>query len=101
MKKFINLTPHIIRMNDGREYPTEGVARVTTSYTEFENDIAKVIFGDIVGLPDPQDGVVYIVSALVAQAADRSDVVSPATGHPDAIRENGQIISVPGFVQAT
>jgi hypothetical protein len=36
----------------------------------------------------------------VAAAARRSDLVSPATGHPDCVRENGQIKSVPGFVRA-
>jgi hypothetical protein len=48
--------------------------------------------------------VIYIVSGLVAQAPSvrgRSDVVSPATGHPDAKRNSaGQIVSVPGFVRA-
>jgi len=29
----------------------------------------------------------------------RNDLVAPATGHPEAIRnEQGQIVSVPGFV---
>ena len=34
-------------------------------------------------------------------AAKRADVVSPATGHPDTVRnEKGHIVSVPGFVRA-
>jgi hypothetical protein len=79
------------------------VARVAATYTPFdENWVCRAVFGPVQNLPDPQPGVIYIVSALVAQAAKRADVVSPATGHPLARRDqNGQIISVPGFVRAT
>ena len=56
---------------------------------------------EVQGLPAPEEGVYLIVSALVAQAAKRADVVSPATGHPDVVRDQkGQIASVPGFVRA-
>ena len=48
----------------------------------------------------------YIVSAMVLAANNskprhkrRGDLVAPATGHPDCIRENGFIVSVPGFVR--
>ena len=47
-------------------------------------------------LPAPVAGVVYVVSALVADRARRSDVVSPDTG-PSAIRDGGQIVAVTGF----
>jgi hypothetical protein len=101
INSYVNLTPHEIRLNDGRVFPPAGVvARVSTSHTPFdENGVCAVQFGEIVGLPAPQDGILYIVSGMVAAAAKRNDVVSPATGHPDAKRdERGQIISVPGFV---
>ena len=41
----------------------------------------------------------YIVSALVlsALAGNREDVVAPATGHPETIRQDGKIVSVPGL----
>ena len=43
---------------------------------------------------------IYIVSALVASACHaRKDAVSPATGHPDAVRKDGQVYFVPGFVR--
>lgn len=51
---------------------------------------------------EPEEGTIYIVSALVLAAAKekgRTDVVAPATGHPDCVRENGFIVSVPGFVR--
>lgn len=61
--------------------------------------ICRQEFGDVQGLPDPQDGVKLIVSAMVLAASDRADLVAPATGHPETVRnEKGHIVSVPGFV---
>jgi hypothetical protein len=102
MKKFINLTPHTININDGAAYAASGVvARVANNHTPFDADgVASIEWGEVTGLPAPQDGVIYIVSGLVAQAAKRQDVVSPASGHPNVIRNNGQIVSVPGFIRS-
>jgi len=99
---FVNLTPHAIVLNSGTTFAPSGkVARVSSSHTTFDSDgICSVTFGDVTDLPDPVPGTFYIVSALVAAAAKRADVVSPASGHPDVVRSNGQIVSVPGFVQA-
>jgi len=101
--KFINLTPHVIRLNDGREFPPSEVpARVDSKHSPFNEDgLCRVEFGKIYGLPEPEEGVCYIVSGMVATAARtyRSDVVSPATGHPDCVRKDGQVWSVPGFVR--
>jgi len=103
MTQFVNLTPHAIVLNDGRVFPPSGqVARVSSTHTPFDGDgVASLTFGEVQGLPAPQEGVFLIVSALVAGAAKRADVVSPASGHPDVVRnEKGQIQSVPGFVRA-
>ena len=101
MAIFMNLTPHTINLNDGRSFaPCACTARVSSTHTPFEGDICEVQFGACEGLPPQTEGVFYIVSALVAAAAKRSDLVSPATGHPACVRENGQIKSVPGFVRA-
>lgn len=98
---FVNLTPHQIALNDGRVFETQGVARVASTHTDFDaNLVCSVRFGEVSGLPKPIEGTTYIVSALVAQAAKRADVVSPATGHPECVRnEKGHIVSVPGFVR--
>lgn len=98
--EFINLTPHAIKLNNGTVFSPSGkIARVESHYTPFdENGISHVEFGQVENLPEPQEGVIYIVSGMVAAASKRHDVVSPATGHPEAVRENGQIVSVPGFV---
>lgn len=105
MKKLVNLTPHAIKLNDGTEVPPSGtVARIASSYSEFNSDrVAEVVFGEPVGLPEPEEGTLFIVSGLLASALKgvRSDLVSPATGHPAAVRdESGRIQSVPGFVRA-
>lgn len=100
----INLTPHIVRLNDGREFPPSGtVARVDSWHTEpDERGVCRVEYGAVTGVPGPVADTLYIVSGLVAgRLPDREDVVSPATGHPDAVRRNGQPYSVPCWCKAS
>lgn len=99
--KFRNFTPHAIVLNDGRRFESEGVARVAASFTDFDTDgVCRQVFGDVQCLPEPEDGTLLIVSALVLGASDREDLVAPATGHPECVRdERGFIVSVPGFVK--
>jgi hypothetical protein len=62
-------------------------------------------YGAVEGLPDCQPNTLYIVSLMVinalrAESPDgviRGDVISPDSG-PSAIRENGKIIAVRGFI---
>ena len=104
MTTFKNFTPHAITLNDGRTFASEGLARVSATFSAFDADgVCEQQFGDVTGLPAPAAGVLYIVSALVltaAKAAGRTDCVAPATGHPDCVRnDKGFIVSVPGFVK--
>lgn len=104
MTAFRNYTPHPIALNDGRTFASEGLARVSATFSSFdENGVCSQQFGDVTGLPEPADNTLYIVSALVltaAKAQGRTDCVAPATGHPECIRdEKGFIKSVPGFVR--
>ena len=103
MLKFVNATPHPIVLNDGRVFEPSGILpRVSQEISEFDGDlIATQSFGEVEGLPEPETGVVYIVSAMVLSACkDRTDLVAPATNHELTIRnEKGHIISVPGFVK--
>lgn len=101
--QYVNCTPHTICLNNGQRFEPSGhVARVTAGYTEFDqHGVCRATFGEVTGLPEPQSGTLYIVSGMVAAAVKgRADVISPATGHPDAQRENGQVVSVPGFIYA-
>ena len=98
---FVNCTPHAIVLNDGRVFePSGDVARVSVSFTEFSNDVCRAQYGQLTGVPAKKEGTFYIVSAMVLSSCnDRSDLVAPATGHPDTVRnEKGHILSVPGFV---
>lgn len=97
--KYVNYTPHTINLNDGRSFESVGLARVSVSFTAFDGDICRQQFGEVTGLPEPVEGTRVIVSAMVLAASDRFDLVAPATGHPDCIRNEGRIVSVPGFVQ--
>lgn len=102
MTVFKNFTPHTIALNSGKVYQSQGIARVSASFSSFDEDgVCHQVFGDLTGLPAPQDNVRYIVSALVlaaGKAQGRTDLVAPATGHPDCVRKDGFIVSVPGFV---
>lgn len=45
--KFINLTPHDIKLNDGTIYPATGkIARVENTFSNFCCGISKVFYGE-------------------------------------------------------
>ncbi|HOS15468.1 MAG TPA: hypothetical protein PKX15_00355 [Bacteroidales bacterium] len=103
----VNLTPHVIKTTDGKEYPPSGaVARVESRHALYNIDgdgdeIFRVKYGTVTNLPPRKEGTTYIVSAMVLSALKgmREDVVAPATSHPDVKRDSkGQIETVPGFV---
>ena len=111
--KFVNLTPHTLNVvgDDGNTIlfvaPSGTVARVATQQTVVGNvagiDIVRTVFGDVDGLPSPQNDVVYIVSTLVLQALKangvvRDDVVAPDTSPNSVVRnDDGIIIGVKRF----
>lgn len=104
--QFINLTPHAIVLNSGESFPASGtIARVSANMDESAlpsgHRVFKQTFGEVTGIPAAEEGTTFIVSALVlaALAGSRADVVAPATGHKEAMRdEAGRIVAVPGFV---
>lgn len=98
--QIINCTPHEVKLNSGESFPISGnVARVMAGFKEAENGFFKAVYGQVINLPDEQADTLYIVSSIVANATSRRDVIVPATGHPECIRnDKGQIVSVPGFI---
>jgi hypothetical protein len=98
---FVNLTQHVIRIIKGSDVleiqPSGTVARVTSKEVvvgSFEGvPVVRTDFMDIVGLPEPREGVLLLTSAIVAGRAGRADVVSPDTG-PSALRKDGQVWAV-------
>lgn len=101
-QKFINLTAHTINeMTTGTKIPPSGqIARVKQSTVKSAEHAHCPIytseFGDVEGLPDPVEGIIYIVSALTLNgvAASRVDVVSPGNIQRD---ENKQPLGCVGF----
>lgn len=103
--KIINLTPHTINLYRGGEMimaiPSSGVARVSVTSQIIGEvcgfPVRRNVYGEIIGLPDPEEGTMYIVSALVAQAAkDRRDLLLV----DDTVRNaEGQIIGCRGFAR--
>lgn len=107
--KLVNLTPHAVRviLPDGSEkvfQPSGTVARVRTEETPSgELEGIPLVSRAWAGLemPEPEPGVVFLVSSLVleaAKAAGREDVVAPDTG-ATAVRENGQVVAVRRLVR--
>jgi hypothetical protein len=111
MVEFINLTAHeiVIYDEEGKNIilripPSGKIARVATDSRivgKVDNiPIRKTVYGEIIDLPDPKPGVVYLVSTVLLMALKEKgmnwpDVLSPDTTPDSAIRdEQGRIIGV-------
>ena len=100
--ELINLTPHKVVLLKGEDkiiYPASGeVARVSVAEEETDNEMFVLQkFGEVVGIPAPQKGILYIVSQIVFSNSKRKDLVVPNTAK--AVRDDqGNIIGVPNFI---
>lgn len=97
-----NLTPHPVVLAGCVIAPSGRIARVSTTSTvvgevhfvgddgmEHSVPLRRDAFGAVVDLPAPEDGVLLLVSAMVAQAAGRVDVMSPG----DLVRDStGRVV---------
>ena len=111
--KLVNKTPHVLNLvtEDGARISLEPVLptpRVssssvkTASYTIADGEGTEHVitreaptFGEIVDLPEPEEGVIYVVSMLVAaRAKGRTDLVSPGR---QLRNEAGQVIGCAGL----
>ena len=121
--KFLNLTPHPITIvADGRSFdlPVDGpaprlaVERVDLGVLPMDYEgysslydreevmlhdipVVRSMMGAPTGLPEPQDGVIVIVSALVAEhpsVAHRTDLAYPGEAIRDA---DGKIVGAKGL----
>lgn len=82
-----NYTPHAINLlvnGEYVEYPPAGPAsRVATIEQTIDNDLpfetVKVTYGNVQNLPDPEEGVLLIVSKMCCDACpDRADLWYPS-----------------------
>ena len=101
--KLVNCTPHTVKLvNDFGilEMPSVGVARVSSTQEEIGRVIGvplvRATFGAVTGLPEPVEGTLYIVSALVRAALPgRADLASPG----DLVRdEAGNVIGAKSLI---
>lgn len=106
MTKIKNLTPHPITLvgENGTLtiQPSGQVARLAVTREMLAPividgvvlPVSRPTFGEIVGLPEPEAGVLFVVSALVAEQAKRQDVVSVGELLRD---EAGRVIGASGL----
>ena len=110
---FVNCTPHALNIEGLGELRPSGILpRVSKSFEDglplHGVRVRKNIYDPaaVVGLPDPVEGLNFVVSGMVMDALNglpahmqREDVFAPDTG-PDAIRnDKGHIVAVRGLVQ--
>lgn len=101
---FINLTPHEVTLVDDQGditlviKPEQTSARCAVkreiAFTADGIQVNRSVFGEVVGLPDPVEGTWCIVSRIVAEAAQRSDLLVP----DETVRNpEGQIVGCKSF----
>lgn len=67
--------------------------------------VYQSVYGPVEGLPEPSDGVTYVVPTVVLHALEyngihRQDVAAPGTGANDnCLRENGRVVAATRLVQ--
>lgn len=99
-KKIVNLTPHDLNIITDAgivTFPASGnIARVEQTLDKIGTingiDLVKASWGEIINLPEEAIDTIYVVSAIVANAAvakGRKDVVCPADFERN---QQGQII---------
>lgn len=106
MRRFVNMTPHPVNVYDNNDNvrviePCGTVPRLTPRSESLGTigglPIVRTRLGYPEGLPDPEDGVVLIVSALVAEhhsVEDREDIAYPG----EAIRDgSGRVVGCRGL----
>jgi hypothetical protein len=94
-----NYTPHnvVVFSSSGdiiATFPSEGVARleeydVDAGNLTVEIPLTRKTYSDVIGIPSPVEGTVYIVSKMVLDESDRTDLVAPDTGSGAVRNEKG------------
>lgn len=111
-KELKNLTPHEITIFRGRgnplvSIPPSGVvARISVAYNQVTEisgiPVYNAVYGGVTGLPEPQAGVIFIVSGMVAAMVTgrEEDVFSPGelirdeSGYPagcNGLKKSGDV----------
>lgn len=104
MTNLINLTPHVLNVlkSDGSTHviePSGKTARVSAKQIVADTvdgiEIFRQEFGEVVDLPEPQEGILFVVSRMVKdRVPNRNDVLVPGVAVRD---EQGRIIGANGL----
>lgn len=97
--ELINLTPHTVNILDSEDneilaIDPSGLARVSveTTVEGYLNGIIPIVhnvYGEVEGLPDPEEGKIFIVSLPVAKSLpEREDLYVPS----DLVRTDKGVI---------
>lgn len=101
--KVINLTPHSINIVGGPTFEPSGeVARISSTNESagemvINGEVIPLItqqFGEIVGLPEEREGVLFIVSSLIFAQTNRKDLLVPGEQVRD---DQGRVIGCQSF----
>ncbi len=103
--KFVNYTPHVINIVSAEGEPvlsleSSGIARCAEEAQLITEMVGVCLYdmkyGEVTGLPEPEEGTMYIVSQLVRQAIpERLDVASPG---PLVRNDSGNPVGCKGLV---
>jgi hypothetical protein len=109
-EKIVNLTGNDITIVGNYRQVVAMYPRSSKSATiHFEREVIRMVNGKIPlvrippemvwieGVPDPEPGVIYVVSSVIAQHLKRPDVVSPDTAPGGIVKVNGRVVGVRGF----
>ena len=107
-EKIINLTGNDITIvGNYRQIVTMIPKSKNPARIHFEREAIRMVNGKIPlvkiltvwieGVPDPEPGVIYVVSSIIAHHLKHPDVVSPDTAPGGVVKVNGRLVGVRGF----
>lgn len=101
--KVVNLTPHSINIVGGPTFEPSGqIARISSSNENagellINGELIPLItqqFGEVVGLPEEKEGVLFIVSSLIFSNTKRRDLLVPGEQVRD---DQGRVVGCKSF----
>lgn len=109
MTKLINLTPHPIVLMDANDQVVETIASTGIARAKQENTsigsvngfpLSEVRFGEPEGMPEPKEGVMYVVSQITANALKAQGRTDDILIVDQAVRDDkGRIVGCRGFAK--
>lgn len=105
--RIINVTPHDVNIQreDGviitvppSEIPARAERTQQITGSLFGVPVKKTTYSDVTGLPEPEEGTIYIVSSIILEVcSDRKDIIAPNTDGTAIRDETGRVRAVTSF----